>query len=212
MFLALFVSLFWSVHGACTLASAVAAGGCETGVAAGLTAQIVAQLKHNGYTFELINQTDVKCTGSCQPYLQTVAAKGLHAATKAKGDTISLESAYRSCAQQYLLYQWYQVKKCGIQIAAVPGTSNHEGGSAIDTADYKAWKPALEANQWKWYGADDLVHFDYHGSGVVDLRAENLKAFQQLWNKANPSKTIKEDGVYGPATQNALASSPCAGF
>lgn len=70
----------------------------------------------------------------------------------------------------------------------------------------------IAANNWKWYGPNDLVHFDYHGSGVVDLRAENLKAFQQLWNQAFPTKKIAEDGVYGPATKAALGAAPCGGF
>jgi hypothetical protein len=44
-----------------------------------------------------------------------------------------------------------------------------------------------------------------------DLAAANLKAFQRLWNKKNANK-ISEDGIYGPATENALANAPCGGW
>jgi hypothetical protein len=79
-----------------------------------------------------------------------------------------------------MLYSWAQKGKCGIPLAALPGSSNHESGSAIDTSDYNGWKPALQANGFKWLGANDVVHFTYVGAGIKDLRSENLKAFQQL--------------------------------
>lgn len=38
---------------------------------------------------------------------------------------------------------------CGIQLAAKPGTSNHEGGAAIDTSYYQYWMSTLQANGWR---------------------------------------------------------------
>lgn len=170
-------------------------------------------------------------------FLQLPGLTALHAATKQRGVSITLNSAYRSAAQQYLLYSWYLAGQCNIQIAAVPGTSNHEGGAAFDTSDYTAWQTTLAAHDWQWYGAGDRVHFTYVGAGIRDLRAANLKvrccysllglslllssslqfvflqqAFQQLWNAKNPNAKIAEDGVYGPATANAFHNSPCTGF
>jgi hypothetical protein len=60
-----------------TLASAVAAGGCETIVAEGLTRQIVAQMRANGYSFSsLANMPDIVLGQSCQPYLQSEVLNG----------------------------------------------------------------------------------------------------------------------------------------
>lgn len=98
---------------------------------------------------------------------------------------------------------------CGIQIAAKPGTSNHEGGRAIDTSNYNYWKSALEAHGWRWLGSGDVVHFDF--LPAANLAKENLIAFQKLWNQHN-SKKIAEDGIYGPATADALYHSPCGGW
>ena len=85
-------------------------------------------------------------------------------------------------------------------------------GAALDTAAWEAWKPALIAAGFRWYGGADLVHFDFIGPGVLDLRAANLKAFQQLNNKHNPSQPIPEDGVYTAATADALNRAPCDGW
>ena len=41
--------------------------------------------------------------------------------------------------QQYLLYRWFQLGRCGITAAAVPGNSNHESGRAIDVGNHEAW-------------------------------------------------------------------------
>ncbi len=200
-------------HSLSTLASAIAAAGCDTSVAAGLTAQIAKQLANNGFGFAVIaGQPNIGLTTACQPFLQLPALNGLIKATQARGAKILLNSAFRSAAQQYMLYSWAQQRQCGITLAALPGQSNHESGSAIDTSDYNGWKPALEANGFQWLGASDVVHFTYVGAGIKDLRAENLKAFQQLYNKANPTAQIAADGVYGPATAAAFAKAPCAGF
>ena len=56
----------------------------------------------------------------------------------------------------------------------------------------------------------DPVHFDHLAD--KDIRSENLKAFQRLWNNNNPSSKISEDGIYGPATQDALYHAPCNGW
>jgi len=98
-----------------------------------------------------------------------------------------VNSAWRSSAQQFLLYNWYRKGQCGISLAAKPGTSNHEGGLAIDTSYYSYWKPTLEKYGWKWLGSSDVVHFDYVAGGT-DLKKQNLKAFQRLWNRHNSWK------------------------
>jgi hypothetical protein len=92
----------------------------------------------------------------------------------------------------------------------VPGTSNHEGGRAIDTSYYNYWAGYLANYGWKHsYPSNDPVHFDY--LAAADLARENLRAFQRLYNRHNGNKLV-EDGIYGPATANALYNSPCGGW
>jgi len=191
---------------ACTLGTA---GGCSTDVAVGLTRQIAAQLTKMGHTFKTLNATAIHCSTPCVNQLQAAAADALARAAAAKKDFITLNSAFRSCAQQYLLYNWYLKKQCGIPLAAKPGSSNHEGGRAIDTSNYNYWKPTLESFGWRWLGSSDVVHFDY--TNAPNLASANLKAFQMLWN-AHSSSKISEDGVYGPATAEALSKAPCGGW
>lgn len=183
--------------------------GCATSVAQGLTDEIIDKLGDMGYSFKSLDPNWVKCSSPCS--LQTSAADALVSATKSKNDYITLNSAFRSAAQQYLLYNWYLKGICGIGLAAVPGTSNHEGGRAVDTSYYSYWLSTLQAYGWTHsYPDSDPVHFDYYAA--ADIRSQNLKAFQKLWNNNNPNAQIDTDGIYGPATENALYNSPCNGW
>jgi N-acetylmuramoyl-L-alanine amidase len=98
-----------------------------------------------------------------------------------------------------------------IGLAATPGTSNHEGGRAVDTSYYSYWLSTLNAYGWAHsYPDSDPVHFDY--SAASDIAKQNLMAFQKLWNANNPNSQISEDGIYGTQTANALYNSPCDGW
>ena len=208
-----FIAVFFSyANSACILGTA---GGCSTSVCSGLTAQLVDELDSMGYSFTQLNTSTysswIKCTSPCEPYLQASAASALLTATKAKNDYITLNSAYRSSAQQYLLYQWYLAGKCNIGLAAKPGQSDHEAGRSIDTSYYTYWMSTLEANGWTWsYGSSDPYHFDYFAAS--DLSAKSLMAFQNLWNQHNPNDQITADGLYGPDTASALYNAPCNGW
>lgn len=203
--------LILGVAHSCTLGRE---NGCSTSAASGLTSQLVAELNSMGISFSTLSDTNrFRCTSPCQPFLQTSARNALHGATILKGDFITLNSAYRSSAQQYLLYRWYLQGICGIKLAARPGNSNHEGGLAIDTSFYNYWRSALEARSWDWFGSGDPVHFTYRGAGAVSgVSRESLRAFQRLWNRNNPSDRISEDGIYGPNTENRLSRAPCRGW
>lgn len=194
----------------CTLGSQ-AKSGCDTSIARGITDQILSELGNMGYSFQELDPQWIHCDGSCVNQLQEEAANSLASAAQYKNDYITLNSAVRSSAQQYLLYQWYLEDICGISLAAVPGTSNHEGGAAIDTSYYNYWESTLEAYGWTHtYPTSDPVHFDY--SSVKDLAAQNLMAFQRLWNKNNPNSQIVEDGIYGKDTASAFYNTPCNGW
>ena len=208
----LLVALCVSFASACTLGTAT---GCSTSVCSGLTSQLVAELTGMGFNFTSIKSStysgSIHCSSPCEPYLQGSAATALLNAAKSKNDYITLNSAYRSSAQQFLLYQWYSKGQCGIGLAAKPGQSDHEGGRSIDTSNYSYWKSTLQNYGWSWsYGSSDPYHFDYFNA--KDLSAQSLKAFQNLWNRNNPSSKIDADGIYGPSTASALSRSPCSGW
>jgi len=118
---------------------------------------------------------------------------------------IRINSMFRTLADQYVLYH---SGACGL--AATPGNSNHETGTAVDLAN---WSAALRAMtnagcRHPYPGSDD-VHFDCPGS---DRRADSVRAFQRLWNVNNAGDRIAEDGAYGPATASRMGRSPAAGF
>lgn len=195
----------------CTLGTA---GGCSTAIAAGLTSQLVAELNSMGISFAPLDDTTrFICNSPCVPALQTAARDSLASATASVGDFITLNSAYRSSAQQYLLYSWWLSGLCGIPAADIPGTSRHEGGLAVDTNFYSFWSSTLSSYGWVWAGSADVYHFRYAGSGATEgVEAQSLLAFQRLWNRNNPSDQISEDGAYGPNTAARLAAAPCSGW
>lgn len=187
------------------------ATGCDTSVALGLTNQIVAKLNSMGYAFKQTDPAWVRCSAPCNPFLQSAAADALLSAAKAKNDYITLNSAFRSCAQQYLLLKWRDAGLCGLGLVATPGTSNHEGGRAVDLSAYNYWYSTLTSKGFAQpFPSSDAVHFEYLASS--DIASQNLRAFQLLWNENNPNNQITADGTYGPQTANALYNAPCTGW
>lgn len=196
---------------------------CDTGLVAGLSRQIISVM-NSIVPNVLINFGDiagVKLKGDkINPFLQAAAKESLRIAVnerrEAEGSGIQLivNSAYRTVAQQYLLNLQLGEGLCGITAAALPGSSNHEGGLALDIQDFDGWKPYLEDHSWIWLGGFDPVHFDYKffAATRADLGAIGVQAFQRLWNAHNPGDTIKDDGQFGPQTESRLAKSPAEGF
>jgi uncharacterized protein (TIGR03382 family) len=145
---------------------------------------------------------------SVLPYLASKAKTDLMAVTA--NTTVQINSAFRTVAQQYLLYRWFQLGRCGITAAATPGTSNHESGRALDVQNYSAVIGAMGAKGWSHDIPGDPVHFDHLAS--PDIRGRDVLAFQKLWNRNNPNDKIAEDGDYGPQTEARLRQSPSEGF
>lgn len=189
------------------------AGGCSTFVVDGLSKQLIAEqncIRANALT-SFAGKPGISIGSNVYPYLEPKAAAGLEAAAAASG--LSVNSAFRTIAQQYLLYHWYQTGQCGISLAAVPGNSNHETGIAVDLANYSSEIGNMSNHGWTHsYPSSDPVHFDYTAGGTTDLRSESVLAFQKLWNLNNPNATIGEDGAYGPMTAAKIAASPATGF
>jgi hypothetical protein len=126
--------------------------------------------------------------------------------------TLTVNSALRTIAQQYLLFRWAATKRCGIEVAAVPGESNHEGGLALDVREPGTWRPLLEKEGFKWLGPSDKVHFDYRGPGSVDHTGLDVLAFQRLWNRNHADDKIAENSHFNAETEARLSKAPTAGF
>lgn len=187
---------------------------CTTTSVAGLSTQLVEEIQcmRPGTLAKIEDAPGLVLGPAVFPWLQAPALSGLLAAQRARGVPLRINSGLRTLAQQYLLYRWYRTGRCGIGLAASPGTSNHESALAVDIADNAAWRSAMEANGFRWLGANDPVHFDYVGEGRVELRGLSVLAFQRLWNRNHPEDLIAEDSDYGPETEARLSRSPVGGF
>lgn len=187
--------------------------GCSTSRVRQLDLQLIAQAnKIVPGVLTSFAHLNISIGGGVHPYLQAPAVKALEKAIAARGMRMVCNSAYRTIAQQYLLYKHYKNRTCGITAAATPGQSNHNSGLALDINDAMGWKPYLEKHSWDWIGSFDPMHFDYEGGGTRNLGYISILAFQQLWNLNHPTKRILEDGRWGGATASALASTSVDGF
>ncbi len=194
--------------------SKAVAESCTTTAVKGLAVQLVDEIQclKPGAMASIANVPNTSLGSAVFPYLQAPAAASLKQVAAARSTPLVLNSALRTLPQQYLLYRWYQTGRCGIGLAASPGTSNHESGLAVDVNDEASWRSTFQNKGWVWLGSSDPVHFDYKGGGTVSLSGLSVLAFQRLWNRNNPNDTIAEDGDYGPATEARLAKSPVGGF
>ncbi len=198
-----------------TTVAGAAQSSCSTTSVKGLSEQIVAQMNCiiPGSMSEVPTRPNLSFGSATFPFMQHAARDAFVKAVDANPNkSITINSMYRTVAQQYLLYLWGQQKKCGIGLAASPGNSNHETGLALDTSQYSAWQSPLTSNGFKWFGSADAVHFDYVGGGTTNLKGKGVLAFQQLWNHNNPADLISEDGAYGTQTEARLKQAPAAGF
>jgi len=156
-------------------------------------------------------QNGIEIRAAVLPYLGAEARAGLYAAAAAGGGKpLVINSAFRTVVQQYLLYRWFELGRCGIPAAARPGDSNHESGRALDVGNYSEWIVLLGEHGWAHTVPGDPVHFDHLAS--PDIRGADVLAFQRLWNKNAPDDPIAEDGSYGPMTEARIRRAPAEGF
>jgi hypothetical protein len=189
---------------------------CTTASVDGLSRQIIAQarcIKPNAYV-PLPTRPNLTIASQVFPYLELEARDRLLKALDSKPkQKMTINSALRTVAQQYLVWRWSATKRCGVPLATPPGESNHEIGVALDIAEAGTWRPALEAQQFKWLGQSDRVHFDYRGGAASQNSSRtDVLAFQKLWNRNHPTDKITEDGRYSPAVEQRLKQSPPDGF
>ncbi len=191
-----------------TVAQQAAAGGCSTAVVLGLSRQIADEVScamPNAF-LSFSHPNIILTSNAVLPYLQAGARADLLAIAQTR--TVQINSAFRTPPQQYLLRQWYLEGKCGIAAAATVGRSNHESGRALDISSYSL--STMTANDYAHSVPGDDPHFDHVDS--LDLRGEDISAFQRLWNRNNPSDQITVDGAYGPQTETRLRNAPATGF
>ncbi|MBK7586244.1 MAG: D-alanyl-D-alanine carboxypeptidase family protein [Myxococcales bacterium] len=192
-----------------------AARTCSTSSVDGLSRQIVIQARCiDGRAFASVpSRPNLVTARNVFLYLHAPARDHLVKALDAnKTKKMTVNSALRTVAQQYLLWRWAAGQRCGIKLATPPGESNHETGLALDIAEAGAWRSALEAHEFRWLGSIDRVHFDYKGPDAASRSSVDVRAFQQLWNRNHADDPIPETGRYAPATQERLEKSPSAGF
>lgn len=117
------------------------------------------------------------------PFVGGPTAKArLKRAIDARGVTLRITSAYRTFAQQYILFRNRNSgnpTNCGIAAVARPGRSNHESGLALDIQNPLTWKPFLEPQGWRHFGPGDPPHYDFVAGGT-NLSSLAIKAFQTL--------------------------------
>lgn len=198
-----------------TVSQAASSSGCTTTLVSGLSTQIVEAFNclHPGAVARVPDKSNLARGSAVFPYLQTPARDALVKALDANpSTTLHVSSMLRTVAQQYLLYNWYKNSRCGVGLAARPGKSNHESGLALDTGDYGSWKSSLKGKGFTWFGSSDAVHFDFSGGKTINLKGEDVRAFQKLWNANNPNDQIDDDGAYGPDTEKRLRAAPAGGW
>jgi hypothetical protein len=189
----------------------------ETGLASGLNLQLIAVFNQLAPNI-LIRFDDLRVNvmgDQINPLMQSAAKESLRIAIRERGIPLIVNSAYRTVVQQYLLRQQFERSLFGIMAAAVPGSSNHESGLALDVEDPDGWQPYFQRHNWIRLGRDfDFPHYDYIFPGVtrLDLGRVGVRAFQRLWNQFNPNDRLVEDGEYGLQTEMRLANSPIDGF
>ena len=181
----------------------------STAVVNGLSQQLIYQLQLIvPDAFVSFDDLNVDLLDAAFPYVQSPAKHALQRAIQDRGQTMQVNSAYRTIAQQMLLYN---DRFNNSNPVAPPGASNHQTGLAIDIEDATGWEVYLMRYGWNPLPGDP-PHFDYQGGGTIDLRSKSILAFQQLWNQNHPNESISEDGGFGPQTENALNLSPAPGF
>lgn len=185
--------------------------GCSTSVVLGLSKQIAEEVgcMSPGSLVALeAGGNLVFSSNAVLPYMHETAKTDLLKVSATR--TVQVNSGFRTVAQQYLLYRWYQLGRCGISAAAKPGRSNHESGRALDLSNYSSLISAMSAKGWSHNVPGDPVHFEHLSS--PDIRGKDVMAFQRLWNRNNPGDQIAEDGAYGPQTEARLKQAPATGF
>jgi hypothetical protein len=175
----------------------------------GLSDQIIAEMGEVGLV--KFTHPNFIATSTCDPYFHPEFARRLKLVLDAHPalGKMTCNSAYRSPVRQLVLRTFFERKLHGITAAARVGTGDHERGLAIDIENWQLWKPILLNAGFNWQGYADPMHFDLDIDSMVPHLA--IKAFQKLANK-HASAGLKEDGIWGEKTKQAMLAAPASGW
>jgi hypothetical protein len=110
----------------------------STAVVNGLSQQLIYQLQlMMPDAFVNFDDLNVDLLDAAFPYVQSPAKQPLQRAIQDRGQTMQVNSAYRTIAQQMLLYN---DRFNNPNPVAPPGASNHQTGLAIDIEDATGWE------------------------------------------------------------------------
>lgn len=183
----------------------------------GLDRQLLWQFNHS-FPNLLVSIEDLKIKQGYGlfPYCQLPVRNALEKFLKDYGKPITINNAYRSVVAQTVLYN---NKHLTLNRVGKPGESDHQNGASLDIEEWELVKDLITQPQygWEWtYGTDDSPHFDYFND-IQGIKGDTVKAFQTLWNKANPeSEPLVVDGDIGDLsvskTLECINNSPAEGF
>lgn len=138
------------------------------------------------------------------------AYKRMKADAKKEGVNITLESAWRDRSAQAYLYDLF-IRGLG-NLAAPPGSSDHEKGIAIDLRDGIPWAQK-NSLKYGWYNSGmnfsqkEPWHFDYRGGGITqppqqkpkiepNIKPQELDKLKTvIQSKPGSKKSVNIDGV-----------------
>ncbi len=195
---------------------------CETSSVRGLDTQLIHQVNliKPGLLVRIDDIPQLQLGGSVHPWVQKGMRDCLVRLFKRYPDlSLKVNSAYRTIVGQALLFSHGQAKRCGIDIVAPPGASNHNNASSFDLENWNDEHenvPIIEIMEdfgFGWLGRrvkKDPMHFDC--IACIDMRSISIKAFQQLHNLANPQDKLAIDGDYGQLVASRLRNAPIEGF
>ena len=194
---------------------------CETSSVKGLDAQLIHQVNliKPGLLVRIDDIPQLRLGGSVHPWVQKGMRDCLVRLFKRYPDLILIvNSAYRTIVGQALLFSHGENDRCNITIVAPPGASNHNNASSFDldnwADEYQGRRiiDIMEDFGFSWLGRrmNDKMHFDC--TQCIDMRGISIKAFQYLWNFANPADKLSVDGDYGQLVASRLRISPIYGF
>lgn len=136
------------------------------------------------------------------------SAAGIHLAPEPDD---GIPSCYRDLAHQN--YAWDQYKNHGGNLAAVPGTSNHGFGTAIDInvsdTRVKVWLDANAARfSFSWNegrASGEPWHWVFIGGGTAVVGFSQAVANEQNWLNAKRGEHLVVDGLAGPLFAAAVS-------
>lgn len=195
---------------------------CETSSVRALDNQLIHQVNliKPGLLVRIDDIPQLELGGSVHPWVQKGMRDCLVRLFKRYPTlTLKVNSAYRTIVGQALLFSHGQAKRCGIDIVAPPGASNHNNASSFDLENWNGEHEGrriidiMEDFGFGWLGRrvkKDPMHFDC--TACIDMRSISIKAFQLLHNLANPQDKLAIDGDYGQLTASRLRIAPIYGF